>query len=74
MDKIRKISIGPDYKNGMSYALEQSCIRGDHEVSRIKETGPGEYEIEIQNGDIVQTWKKIQNMPVVIEYLIDITI
>jgi len=71
MDKIRKISIGPDYKDSMSYSLNQSCIRGDHEISRIKQTGPEEYEIEVQKADIIQTWKKVQNMPVVIEYKID---
>lgn len=68
MNKIRKISIGPDYKNGsMRYTVEQS-VYGGHTISDIIDRDSG-YEIYIIKADERMHWKTInKNMAVVVEY------
>ncbi|WZE63608.1 hypothetical protein PANI_CDS0089 [Maribacter phage Panino] len=64
---IRKISFGVDYKNAMHYQVGQSF--GNVEIDTIRQQAPNEFEIYvIDNDGTVVLWKKLQNMPVVVEY------
>ena len=68
MKLIRKISIGPDYKNGsMHYAVGQE-VYGGHKILNILDKD-SEYEIYIEKNQEVLPWKTInKNMAVVVEY------
>jgi hypothetical protein len=68
MQLIRKISIGPDYKNGaMHYSVGQEVYGGHIIVNIIEEEE--KYSIYIQKGDLVMPWKDFnKNMAVAIEY------
>jgi hypothetical protein len=70
---IRKISVGPDYKNSMHYILDSGCIGDSHRIYEIKMREINEYEIWIINKkDEIQLWKRVVNQPVQIEYHIEI--
>ena len=68
MKAIRKISIGPDYKNGsMHYAVGQE-VYGGHSIIDIMDKGD-EYDIYIEKNKEILPWKTInKNMAVVVEY------
>lgn len=68
MQVIRKISIGPDYKNGaMHYSVNQEVYGGHTIVNIIEEED--KYSIYIQKGDLVMPWKDFnKHMAVSIEY------
>jgi hypothetical protein len=68
MQVIRKISIGPDYKNGaMHYSVNQEVYGGHTIVNIIEEED--KYSIYIQKGDLVMPWKDFnKQMAVSIEY------
>jgi|TARA_A100000172_G_scaffold48479_1_gene30321 hypothetical protein len=70
MSKIRKISIGSDYKNdAMHYSLGLE-VYGGHIVSDIIfEEKDQSYNIFIKKNDEVLPWKKFNNnMAVALEY------
>ena len=71
MKLIRKISIGPDYKNGaMHYAVGQE-VYGGHTIESITET-EGSFEIFISKDQEIMPWKKINsNMAATVEYNLD---
>jgi len=68
MKLIRKISIGPDYKNGsMHYAVGQE-VYGGHKILNILDNKDA-YDIFIEKNAEVLPWKTInKNMAVVVEY------
>ena len=68
MKSIRKISIGPDYKNGsMHYSVGQE-VYGGHRIIDIMDKGE-EYDIYIEKNKEILPWKTInKNMAVVVEY------
>jgi|TARA_B110000444_G_scaffold145201_1_gene135799 hypothetical protein len=70
MSKIRKISIGADYKNeAMHYATGQE-VYGGHMISDIIfKDKDNSYNIYITKNDEVLPWKKFNsNMAVSVEY------
>ena len=70
MSKIRKISIGSDYKNdAMHYSLGQE-VYGGHTISDILfEDQDQSYNIFITKNDEVLPWKKFNaNMSISVEY------
>jgi len=70
MKKIRKISIGSDYKNdAMHYSVGQE-VYGGHTISDILfEDSDQSYNIFISKNDEVLPWKKFnKNMSVSIEF------
>ena len=70
MSKIRKISIGSDYKNdAMHYSLGQE-VYGGHIINDILfEQGDNSYNIFIIKNNEVLPWKKFNsNMAVSVEY------
>ena len=71
MKLIRKISIGPDYKNNaMHYSVGQE-VYGGHTIESINEKD-GQYEIIISKDDEIMPWKTINaNMAVTVEYNLD---
>lgn len=68
MNVIRKIAVGPDYKNAMHYEVGQSVIRGQYKIHSIDEDN-NEYIVRIVKDNVVVNWKKVNlQMPVHIEY------
>jgi|TARA_Y100000114_G_scaffold149362_1_gene163428 hypothetical protein len=70
MKKIRKISIGSDYKNdAMHYSLKQE-VYGGHIISDILfEDKDESYNIFIMKNKEVLPWKKFnRNMAISVEY------
>jgi hypothetical protein len=71
MSLIRKVSIGPDYKDAMHYQLEQRVGRNkEFEIVQIKIENDKDISILIQN-DKKETyeWKSFRaTMPISIEY------
>ena len=70
MKKIRKISIGTDYKNeAMHYSLKQE-VYGGHIISDILfEDEDESYNIFIIKNNEILPWKKFnRNMAVSVEY------
>lgn len=65
---IRKISVGPDFKNSMNYSVGQRVISDDFSVSEILKDDSG-ITIWVQNkNNEKMAWKHINSsMPVVIE-------
>lgn len=71
MNEIRKIAVGPDYKNAMHYEVGQAVIRGNYIIHSIEECKDG-YIVRIVKDNIVVNWKKVNlQMPVHIEYNIN---
>jgi hypothetical protein len=69
-NKIRKISIGSDYKNeAMHYAVGQ-VVYGGHTICDIIDSDKdGDYLIYIKKDDEVLPWKKFNsNMAIALEY------
>ena len=73
MRDIRKVCIGPDYKDSMCYVVGQSVLGSSHHVHLIKYSDEtGSIIINIQKGDIVVLWKEFNGtMPISIEYNIN---
>lgn len=70
LNKIRKISIGSDYKNdAMHYSVGQE-VYGGHTISDIiSDNTEGEYLIYIKKADEVLPWKKFNsNMAIAVEF------
>tara|TARA_R110000772_G_scaffold7338_1_gene25130 strand:+ start:4884 stop:5108 length:225 start_codon:yes stop_codon:yes gene_type:complete len=70
MSKIRKISIGSDYKNeAMHYSLGQE-VYGGHTISDILfENEDNSYNIFITKNNEILPWKKFNsNMSISVEY------
>ena len=68
MKKIRKISIGSDYKNdAMHYSVGQE-VYGGHKICDIVES-KDQYSVFIQKGKEVLPWKDFnKNMAISVEY------
>ena len=72
MSHIRKITTGPDYKNGMHFEVGKPVINYTNTVETIRLASVGVYEVWVKNKkEEVTLWKKIENVPVHIEYHID---
>jgi hypothetical protein len=67
--KIRKISIGSDYKNdAMHYSVGQE-VYGGHTISDILLDEDNSYNIYIKKNNEVLPWKKFNsNMAISVEY------
>lgn len=73
MKDIRKICIGPDYKNSMCYVVQQSVLGKTHVIHLIKQDEPtGTITIWIEKDDLIIRWKEFSaEMPIAIEYNIN---
>ena len=67
--KIRKISIGSDYKNdAMHYSVGQE-VYGGHTISDILLDEDNSYNIYIKKNNEILPWKKFNpNMAISVEY------
>lgn len=71
---IRKISVGPDYKNGaMHYVVGQEVLNGSHCIHLIRfDSSLNSIKIYIEKGNEVLLWKELTaTMPISIEYNIN---
>ena len=68
-NKIRKISIGSDYKNNaMHYSVGQE-VYGGHTISAILFDDDNSYNIYIKKNNEILPWKKFNpNMAISVEY------
>jgi len=73
MRDIRKISIGPDYKNAIHYTVGQDIISGTHKINNIKSEVDGSYTVFVENdAKELFAWKNISSsVPTVVEFNID---
>ena len=81
MPEIRKIAVGPDFKNAMNFFVGQNVVRernkrsnsfGDHKekIDRII-FKDGRYEvwlITLDGSKEVKMWRYFENMPISVEY------
>jgi len=69
-NKIRKISIGSDYKNdAMHYSVGQEVYGGHIICDILNDEKNGEYSIYIEKNKEVLPWKRFNNnMAIAIEY------
>jgi hypothetical protein len=69
-NKIRKISIGADYKNdAMHYAVGQEVYGGHIICDIIGDETEGNYSIFIKKGDEILPWKTFNShMAIAVEY------
>jgi hypothetical protein len=67
---IRKIAVGPDYKEAMHYVVGQSVVDGRYTIEAILHNrDESQYEIWVRDSDGVRKWKSFnQHTPVHIEY------
>ena len=70
MSYIRKISIGSDYKNAMHYIVGQHVLGGKYIIDEIVEYD-NSFGVLIKSDGVVLEWKRFKNLPVVIEFNID---
>jgi hypothetical protein len=73
---IRKISVGPDYKNGAIHYIVGQKVLNDTNVIHLIKRDPDTFSIKIyiinKKGEIV-LWKELnQTIPISIEFNIDI--
>lgn len=70
---IRKVSIGADYKNSMSYIVGQNVLRGAYTIHQItKDLREESYTVWVKGEDEVLKWKSFNfNLPIVEEYDLD---
>jgi len=73
MSIIRKISIGPDYKNGMHFFVGQEVLGRTHLIHDIRRNDKADIIVKvINNQNEVFEWKSFNHtMPVSIEYSVD---
>ena len=71
---IRKISVGPDYKNAMHFQVGQSVIKGNTVIDTIlKNPLTGQIDIHVKSGDEIHLWKSINHtIPTSLEYDIEL--
>ena len=71
MRDIRKVCVGPDYKDSMCYVVGQPVLGGSHHIHLIREENSG-IVIYIEQDDVVVLWKEFNAMmPISIEYNIN---
>jgi len=73
MQDIRKISIGPDYKNNaMHYIVGQPILDKTYFIHAIQKTNENSFYIWIEKEKEIVLWKEItNNVPTVVEFNIN---
>lgn len=71
MNYIRKISVGSNYKDAMHYIINQEVLGGSYTICDIAEEDEG-YSVWVKKGKESVKWKEFKNIPVVIEYNINL--
>lgn len=74
MSDIRKISVGPDYKNGaMHYIVGQKILNDTHQIHLIKyDEEKQSFKIYIESNNEIYLWKEFtSSIPISIEYNIN---
>jgi hypothetical protein len=68
---VKKITVGPDPKNGFTYVIGGKFLKGTLEIEEIKKNDS--YSIYVKKVDSTADvhWKDIVGMPITVEYNID---
>lgn len=71
---IRKISVGPDYKDAMHFQVGQTVIKGRAVIDTIlKDPINGQIDIYVKSDDEIHLWKSINHtIPTSLEYDIEL--
>ena len=71
MRDIRKLCVGPNYKDSVIYEMEKLFLSGSHHLHLIKYVD-GNFLIFIEQDDVIVLWKEFTSpMPISIEYNIN---
>lgn len=68
---IRKIAVGPNYKDAMAYTVGQNIVGGTQVIERIKrneQTGSIELYVKNKNGESTIYKEFTSTVPISIEY------
>lgn len=70
---IRKITIGPDPKDGLYYIVGNRVFKGAFQITTIIEQDEGNvFCVYIKKDGVGELmWKKISGVPVVVDYDVD---
>ena len=68
---IRKISIGPDYKDAMHYQVGQKVVKGSAEITHIIKDSADVINLYVNVDGETHLWKSFVKMPVSIEFDIE---
>ena len=69
---IRKISVGPDYKDSMKYSVGTEVRRRTLRIVEIRDLSNSEFDIYVENEqNECFIWKRVSGMPVMVEYNVD---
>ena len=71
MNYIRKISVGSNYKDAMHYIINQEVLGGSYIICDIAQEQEG-YSVWVKKDNESVKWKEFKNIPVVIEYNINL--
>lgn len=75
MDVIRKVSVGPDYKNAMHYQIGQDVLRSDYTIFLIMRNKDDHHKIDVWIESIKtkekMKWKQFPDHLCSIEFSID---
>lgn len=72
MRLLRKISVGPDFKNAMHYEVGGLVINRQVEITNLIEETDGSVSMYVSYNGETQIWKNFRDMPIVKEYMIDL--
>lgn len=75
-NKIRKVSIGPDYKDAMHFTVGQSVLRDSHTIHSVRVGRANEVQSQVivyvkNDSDEAFAWKTFVGMPFSVEYDIE---
>jgi hypothetical protein len=65
---VRKITIGPDYKDGMHYLKGSPVMNGSAVIHEIIKQKNGDWVIWVKKEGEIMRWKTFENMPASIEH------
>ena len=71
MNYIRKISVGSNYKDAMHYIINQQVLGGSYIIHDIAQEEEG-YSVWVKKDNESVKWKEFKNIPVVVEYNINL--
>jgi hypothetical protein len=66
---IRRVSVGPNFKEAMNYLVGQEVMKGTGVVDTIRRLDDGDVQVWVLKGKEIYLWKTISSaMPITIEY------
>jgi len=77
-EDIRKIAVGPDYKQAMHYVVGNQVLGNSHEICEIlrefdRDAAVTMYNVYITDGEVIKKWKGfcMDTTPIQVEFNIN---